>query len=209
MYATAFNRVSDTDEIRQMVAEIGAAELITTAPDGYPQATLLPIIWAGDLVLAHMARANQHWTQISEGAPVLLVCAGAQAYVSPGWYASKRAHGKVVPTWNYSSVHLRGTAHVHDDPAWLRGHVTTLTDHHEHRRAHPWQVTDAPDRFIESQLRGIIGIEIRIQQVDAKAKLSQNRSSADRHGVIDGLSAEGRAEASVVAAAMQALERGE
>jgi transcriptional regulator len=206
VYATAFNRVSDIDEIRRMVAEVGAAELITTAPDGYPQATLLPIVWTGDLVLAHMARANRHWTEIPDGAPVLLVCAGAQAYVSPSWYASKREHGKVVPTWNYSSVHLRGTAHVHDDPDWLRGHVTTLTDHHEHDRARPWHVTDAPERFVDSQLQGIVGVEIRVEQVDAKAKLSQNRSSADRHGVIEGLGRERAAGAAAVAAAMRTRE---
>jgi transcriptional regulator len=206
VYATAFNRVLDIGEIRRMVAEIGAAELITIAPDGYPQATLLPIIWTGDVVLAHMARANRHWTEIADGAPVLLVCAGAQAYVSPSWYASKREHGKVVPTWNYSSVHLRGTARVHDDPAWLRGQVTALTHHHEHERAHPWHVTDAPERFVDGQLQGIVGVEIRIERVDAKAKLSQNRSTADRHGVIEGLAHEPSAGAGVVAEAMQALE---
>ncbi len=206
MYATAFNRVSDIDEIRRMVAELGAAELITTGPDGYPQATLLPILWTGDVVLAHMARANPHWTEIADGAPALLICAGAQAYVSPSWYASKREHGKVVPTWNYSSVHLRGTAGVHDDPAWVRGQVSSLTERHEHGRTHPWQVTDAPERFVDSQLRGIVGLEIQIAQVDAKAKLSQNRSDADRHGVIEGLSQEPSAGAAAVAAAMQALE---
>jgi transcriptional regulator len=206
MYATAFNRVSDHDEIRRMVAEVGAAELITVAPNGYPQATLLPVVWSGDRVLAHMARANQHWSEIPEGAPALLVCGGAQAYVSPGWYPSKREHGKVVPTWNYSSVHIRGTALVHDDPEWLRGQVTTLTDHHERDRPHPWHVTDAPARFVDSQLRGIVGIEIRVEQVDAKAKLSQNRSTADRRGVIEGLAHEPSADAAVVSAAMQAIE---
>jgi transcriptional regulator len=117
MYATAFNRVSDIDEIRRMVAEVGAAELITTGSDRYPRATLLPIVWTGDTVLAHMARPNPHWTEIDDGSPALLVCTGAQAYISPSWYASKREHGKVVPTWNYSSVHLRGTARVHDGPS--------------------------------------------------------------------------------------------
>lgn len=206
MYATAFNRVADIAEIRRMVAEIGAAELITTAPDGYPQATLLPIVWTGEVVLAHMARANRHWTEIADGCPALLVCAGAQAYISPSWYASKREHGKVVPTWNYSSVHLRGTAHVHDDPGWLRHQVTALTDRNERERAHPWHVTDAPERFVAGQLKGIVGVEIRVERVDAKVKLSQNRSSADRHGVIEGLTREPSADAAVVAAAMQALE---
>jgi len=200
--------LGEVDEIRRMVAEVGGAELITTALDGYPQATLLPIVWSGDVVLAHMARANPHWTEISDRAPALLICAGAQAYVSPSWYASKREHGKVVPTWNYSSVHLRGTAHVHDDSAWLRAQVTALTDHHEGDRADPWQVTDAPERFLQGQLRGIVGIEVRVERIDAKAKLSQNRSAADRRGVIDGLSSEPAADAAGIASAMRAREGG-
>jgi transcriptional regulator len=202
MYATAFNRVDDDPEIRAMVAAIGAAELITVGTDGYPQATLLPVLWSGDVVLAHMARANPHWRDIPDGARTLLVCAGAQAYVSPSWYATKLEHGKVVPTWNYSTVHLTGTARVHDDVEWLRKQVTDLTDRHESGRPHPWQVTDAPARFVESQLRGIIGIEVRVERVDAKAKLSQNRSEADRRGVIAGLRAQGSGDAATVADAM-------
>ena len=112
----------------------------------------------------------------------------------------------MVPTWNYSSVHLRGTAQVHDDPEWLRRQVTTLTDRHEHHRAHPWQVTDAPERFVDSQLRGIIGVEIRVERVDAEAKLSQNRSVADRRGGIEGLAQEPSTDAAAVAAAMQARQ---
>jgi transcriptional regulator len=187
MYATSFNRVTDEGEIRRMVSAIAAGELITTGPDGYPEATLLPLVWHDDVVLAHMARPNTHWTRIADGAPVLVICAGPDGYVSPSWYSSKAEHGKVVPTWNYTSVHLRGTAHVHDDPEWLRDQVTRLTSHHEHHRSAPWHVTDAPRTFIDGQLRGIIGIEIKVQHVEAKAKLSQNRSPADRAGVIDGL----------------------
>jgi transcriptional regulator len=202
----ASNRVADDVEIRRMVADAGAAELITTGRDGYPLATLLPVIWTDDVVLAHMARANSHWREIADGSPALLVCAGAQAYVSPAWYASKAEHGEVVPTWNYSSVHLRGTACVHHDPEWLRGQATMLTEQHEHGRAQPWQVTDAPAPFIEGQLRGIVGIELRIERVDAKAKLSQNRSSEDQAGVIEGLSLEHAPQASAVADAMRARQ---
>ena len=203
MYAPPFNRVTDETEIRRMVAAVGAAELITVARDGHPQATLLPILWDGDVVLAHMARANPHWREIADRAPTLLVCAAPQAYVSPSWYASKAAGGRVVPTWNYSSVHLRGRARVHDDLEWLRGQVTALTNRHEDHRAHPWQVTDAPADFVEGQLRGIIGIEIRVERVEAKAKLSQNRSLEDRRGVIEGLEREQLPGASAVAEAMR------
>ncbi len=205
MYATSFNRVKDIDELRRMVTAVGAAELITTGPDGYPLATLLPIIWTGEIVTTHMARPNPHWTQIADDAPALLVCSGPQAYITPSWYASKQEHGKVVPTWNYTSVHLRGTATVHEDPEWLGRQVSALTDLHEHDRAHPWHVTDAPSRFVDSQLRGIVGVEIRVTAVEGKAKLSQNRSEADQHGVIDGLDREPDQGSAAVADAMRAV----
>jgi transcriptional regulator len=206
VFVPASNRVADSAEIRRMVAAAGSAELITTGRDGYPQATLLPIILKDDVVLAHMARANSHWRDITDGSPALLVCAGAQAYISPAWYASKAIHGEVVPTWNYSSVQLRGTIRVHHDPEWLRQQVTALTDHHEDGRAQPWHVTDAPAAFIDRQLRGIVGIEVRIEHIDAKAKLSQNRPSDDRQGVIDGLSHEHSSHAAAVAHAMRAQQ---
>ncbi len=204
MYATAFNRVSDIDELRGMVAAVGAAELITVSADGYPRATLLPIIWTGDVVTTHMARPNPHWTEIADNALALLVCSGPQAYITPSWYSSKREHGKVVPTWNYTSVHLRGTAIAHDDPEWLRSHVTALTDLHERGRQDPWHVSDAPSRFVDAQLRGIVGIEIRVERVEGKAKLSQNRSADDQRGVIEGLGREADHDADGVADAMRA-----
>ncbi|HEX4033875.1 MAG TPA: FMN-binding negative transcriptional regulator [Solirubrobacteraceae bacterium] len=204
MYRPRFNAVDDEHELRAMVAAVGAAELVTVAGDGYPQSTLLPILWEEDLVIAHMARANRHWREVGENAPVLLVCGGAQAYVSPSWYASKAEHGKVVPTWNYSTVHLKGRASVHEDSEWLRHAVTMLTERHEHLRSHPWAVTDAPAEFVESQLRAIVGIEIQLERVEGKAKLSQNRSEADRLGVIAGLRSEGLADAEAIATAMRA-----
>ena len=202
MYVPRFNEVADEAELRAMVAAIGSAELITTAADGYPRATLLPIVWDGDTVVAHFARANPHWQTIVDGAPVLLVCAGAQAYVSPTWYAAKAEHGRVVPTWNYSTVHLRGPVRIVDDAAWLRAAVTRLTDHHEADRPDRWQVTDAPEAFIEGQLRGIVGVEIAVEKVEGKAKLSQNRSEADRRGVVAGLIGAGGPENDVVARLM-------
>ncbi|HLW95921.1 MAG TPA: FMN-binding negative transcriptional regulator [Solirubrobacteraceae bacterium] len=204
MYRPRFNAVDDALEVRAMVAAVGAAELITVGGDGYPRATLLPILWEEDVVIAHMARANRHWREIGENAPVLLVCGGPQAYISPSWYASKAEHGKVVPTWNYSTVHLKGRASVHEDSEWLRGAVTALTERHEHWRTHPWAVTDAPGEFVESQLRAIVGVEIHLESVEGKAKLSQNRSEADQLGVVAGLRGERPSGASDVADAMAA-----
>ena len=190
MYAPAFNRVEDEEQARRMVAASGAAELVTVGADGYPVATLLPVLWRGGTVLAHMARANPHWRAIGDDSPALLVAAGPQAYISPSWYAAKAEHGRVVPTWNYTTVHLTGRVRVHDDVEWLRAMVTALTAAHESHREHPWAVTDAPSPYVEGQLRGIVGIELTVERVEAKAKLSQNRSDADRAGVVGGLRAE-------------------
>ena len=111
---------------------------------------------------------------------------GPQAYISPTWYASKAEHGKVVPTWNYSVVQLTGRATVHDDVDWLQGAVDELVEQHEGHRESPWHSSDAPEKYISGQLRAIVGLEIAVERVEAKAKLSQNRSDEDRAGVVRG-----------------------
>ncbi|MTD15202.1 FMN-binding negative transcriptional regulator [Nakamurella sp. YIM 132087] len=188
MYIPHFNAVHDEDAIRGFVGDVGSAELITVGPDGFPLATLLPVLWHGDTVIAHMAKANPQWRTIGTDTPALMVVAGPQAYVSPSWYATKAEHGRVVPTWNYSAVHLTGTATLHTEPEWLRHAVTALTDRHEERREAPWSVDDTPAGFVDKQLRAIVGIELTVVRVEAKDKLSQNRSDDDRIGVLQGLS---------------------
>jgi transcriptional regulator len=193
VYIPHFNAMDDPADVRAFVEAIGSAEVVTVGPDGTPLATLLPILWSGDTqtVIAHMARANPHWREIGDDAPCLAIVAGPQAYISPSWYATKAEHGRVVPTWNYSAVHLTGTVRVHDDPDWVRDAVTRLTDHHEQPRQQPWAVTDAPPTFVDKNLKAIVGLEITVERVEAKAKLSQNRSDDDRAGVVAGLRSEG------------------
>jgi transcriptional regulator len=147
----------------------------------------------GNLVLhAHLARANAQW-QTVEGQEVLVVFQGANAYISPQWYASKAEHGKVVPTWNYESLQVWGKASVVQDSTWLHQQVNALTDHHETTIAGgtPWRVSDAPNDYIDSQLKGIVGLEIAVTQITGKLKASQNRSSVDRAGVVAGLQCQG------------------
>jgi transcriptional regulator len=189
VYSPPFN-VMDPDEVRPFVEQVGSAELVTAGPQGFPQATRLPIVWAGDSLVLHMAIANPHWRTMGPGTPALAVVTGPEGYVSPSWYAGKAEHGRVVPTWNYSTVHVTGHVTVHRDPAWLRDAVEVLTDLHERDRADPWHVADAPETFVAQQLKGIVGIELRIAEVRAKAKRSQNRSDADRARVVEGLRAE-------------------
>jgi transcriptional regulator len=206
MYVPPFNAIDDDGEIRAMVAEIATGWLISIDDGGNPMATLLPIMWRDDTVIAHMAKANRQWRLMEDGSRALVIVAGPNAYISPSWYAAKREHGRVVPTWNYTEVHLSGELRLHHDSEWLRTAVTDLTETHESHRADPWQVSDAPDAFVDAQLRGIVGIEVTVDTVEAKAKLSQNRSVEDRLGVIAGLGEEQRPQSAAVATAMRSLD---
>src|SRR5688500_7167323 len=133
LYVPHFN-VMVADDVRPFVDAIATAQLVTVGEDGLPDATFLPVLWEGDRLVGHLARANAHWRRIVDDSPALAIVMGPDAYVSPSWYAAKAEHGKVVPTWNYSVVHLRGRIRIHDDPDWVRALVTRLTDRHEHSR---------------------------------------------------------------------------
>lgn len=166
--------------------------LLITAGSGMPAANAVPFHLAADAgpkgtLQAHVARANGQWKEIADGAPVLVVFQGTNAYITPSWYATKRDTGKVVPTWNYAIVQVRGRATVIDDAAWLRRQIDALTGSHEGIREAPWSVDDAPEKYVESQIKGIIGIEIEIGEIDGKWKVSQNRPRADIAEVIEGL----------------------
>jgi transcriptional regulator len=187
LYVPRFNAMPDGD-VRAFVDGVGTAQLVTVGEDGTPDATFLPVLWRGDRLVAHVARANRHWRSIADGTPGLAIVLGPDAYVSPAFYATKREHGRVVPTWNYSTVHLRGPVRVIHETDWLRELVGALTDRHEADRADPWAVEDAPAAYVAKNLRAIVGIEMVVASVEAKAKLSQNRSEEDRAGVVAGLS---------------------
>jgi transcriptional regulator len=191
LYVPRFN-VMEPDDVRPFVDAVATAQLVTVGADGVPDATFLPVLWEDDRLVGHVARANPHWRRIVDGSPALAIVTGTDSYITPSWYAAKAEHGKVVPTWNYSVVHLRGRVAVHDDPEWVRGLVTRLTERHERGRAEPWAVTDAPEDYITKNLRPIVGVEVVVESVEAKAKLSQNRSEEDRAGVAHGLAADGR-----------------
>jgi Transcriptional regulator len=135
----------------------------------------------------HLARANPQWQDVEPGAEVLAVFRGPDAYVTPSWYETKRETGKVVPTWNYAMVQAYGRITVFDDPAWILDQVKALTTRHEASLPTPWAVSDAPEAFVNAQLKGIVGIAIEITRIEGKWKVSQNRPEADRQGVSAGL----------------------
>ena len=183
----------DEDDVQRLLARHGAADLITAGPNGL-DATLLPLFHDRDqgTLLGHFARNNDHWKRV-DGRPGLVIVRGPDSYVSPSWYASKAEHGRVVPTWNYVTAHVHGPVTIHDDVDWLESLVRRLTDAHETDRPAPWSVDDAPEKFFRGQLRAIVGVEVRIERIDAKFKLSQNRPAADIDGVVAGLHSVGDA----------------
>lgn len=136
---------------------------------------------------AHVARANPVWRDTRPGVEALAIFQGPDTYISPSWYPTKRETGKVVPTWNYAVVHASGIPRFIEDKEWLRAFVRRLTDRHEAQRPEPWKITDAPPEFIDRQLGAIVGLEIPIARMVGKWKVSQNRPSRDRAGVVEGL----------------------
>ena len=210
MYIPAHFQATD-DEIRDLLRNPGAADLITATPDGL-LATMLPLVYdepdsrpglgAWGALLGHVARNNGQWRTPATG-EALVIVRGPDAYVSPRWYATKREHGRVVPTWNYVTAHVYGELVIHDDPAWVEANVRRLSNQHERDSAEPWSVDDAPAAYVAGQLRAIVGLEVVIHRVEGKVKLSQNRSDQDIAGVIEGL--EGRDEQAVSGAMRQRL----
>jgi transcriptional regulator len=138
-------------------------------------------------LLGHVARANPVWTDFAQNVEVLAIFHGPEHYISPSWYATKKETGKVVPTWNYVSVHAYGSLTVRDAPAWICAQIEALTAHHEAVFDKPWKITDAPQDFTEKLIGSIVGIEIVITQLMGKWKLSQNQPEQNREGVIAGL----------------------
>ena len=153
-------------------------------PDPAPYGTLV----------GHLAKANPHVAAADAAVQTLVIFQGPDGYITPSYYAAKRQHGKVVPTWNYAAIHAYGALQSFSDPARLLHVVTRLTNRHESRRTQPWAVSDAPDDFIEGMLRGIIGITVPIVRLEGKVKMSQNRPAVDQAGVVTGLRLDGQSD---------------
>jgi transcriptional regulator len=188
MYNPSAFQENDHTVLRDAVRDLSAGELITFGSAGL-EASIVPVLVDDDFthLTAHLARANCQWRNADAGVPALVTFRGPDAYVSPGYYPSKQEHGKVVPTWDYITVQVRGRLVIHDDPVWTRALVERLTRHHEQRFERPWSIDDAPADFIDGMVKAIVGIEVEVSSVEGKWKLSQNRPEADRAGVKAGL----------------------
>lgn len=191
MYVPEAFAETDLKTLHALMRNHPLATLVSLNKDGL-QASHVPLVLSPDdgefgTLRGHLARPNPQWSTLDGSVDALCIFHGPEAYITPSWYPSKQEHGKVVPTWNYVSVHASGPLRVHKDAEWLLANVTAVTNQHESERAAPWQVSDAPDRFVQTMLRGIVGVELEIAKLEGKWKLSQNRPEADRRGVVDGL----------------------
>ncbi len=196
MYIPPAFRETDLPFIHETMRAAGLANLVTATADGMV-CTPLPLFLNADegdmgTLYGHVAKANPQWREAPMG-EALAIFMGPDAYVTPSWYEGKSRDGKVVPTWNYVTVHAYGPVEFCDDAERLLDVVTRLTDLHEASRPRPWAVSDAPSDFIQAQLRGIVGVRLPITRIDAKRKMSQNRNVEDRANVKEGLSRSGDA----------------
>ncbi|MDB5480759.1 MAG: hypothetical protein JWO83_1812 [Caulobacteraceae bacterium] len=206
-YPPGSYRETRLETILTFIRELGFGQLVSSGEER-PYATAVPFLVRQDgervILEAHLQRGNPQWQAIRGEA--LAIFQGPHAYVHPGWYATKKDGGRVVPTWNYIAVQAVGPIEVVDDPIWLRRHVAALTAEHEAGRAAPWTPDDAPEGFIDALLRGIVGMRLTVRQFDARWKLNQNHPEANRLGVIEGLSASENSGDRAVAEAMRRLE---
>jgi len=191
MYIPRANSETRTPVIHKLIEEHPFASLITTGTSGL-FASHIPMVLERDgaplgRLKYHLSRANQQWREFSPDLEALAIFSGPQHYVTPTWYPEKQQSGKVVPTWNYVVVHAYGHLRVIEDSQWLMAHLHSLTTIHEASSPAPWKIEDAPGDYIASQIKGIVGLEMIIDRLEGKWKVSQNRSEQDRTGVANGL----------------------
>ena len=210
MYEPPLHRQADLAALHDLIRRRPLGLIVNRGPQGLA-ANAIPCLLDADVgpfgrLRAHVARANGLWRELQAEAETLVVFRDVDHYVSPSWYATKRETGRVVPTWNYVMVQARGKARVIEDEAWLRGQIAELTRRHEGGRAAPWVVGDAPEDFVATMVRQIVGLEIEIDDLRGKWKASQNRPAADRAGVIAGLTEDGDPDALAMAAIVRQAE---
>jgi len=171
----------------QFLEDLKSGHLVTNTAQGM-LATMIPVTFDKSLrsIFGHVARGNSQWSE-KTNQEALFISSTVDAYISPGWYASKQEHGKVVPTWDYMLAHVYGELIIHDDIDWLRIAVSDLTDAFEAGREKPWKLNDAPDDYVAGQLRAIVGVELKVSRLEVSFKMSQNKTKEDLDGVIAGL----------------------
>lgn len=210
MYVPAQFREERPDVLAAAIHDIQFGLLISPAVSGISM-THLPFVLKQEgeqyALECHISKGNPHWRDLGNGALSAAVFQGPHAYVSPGWYESKKQHGKVVPTWNYVAVHAHGILEIVDDGLWLAQHLQDLTERNEADQSHPWAVSDAPDDYIAQLSRVIVGLRMPINRFEGAWKMIQHRSEGDRLGTIQGLHHTNNPNNLAVARIMEELEK--
>jgi transcriptional regulator len=191
MYIPRHNEEKRVSVMHSLIASSPLGTLVTLGASGL-FASHVPMVLEDDgtqfgVLRCHISRANAQWKDFVPTVDALAIFSGHQHYITPNWYPGTKEQGKEVPTWNYVVVHAYGPLKVIQDEAWLLTNVEKLTNIHEAASPVPWKVSDAPADYIKSQLKGIVGLELPIQRLQGKWKVSQNRSERERDGVIEGL----------------------
>ena len=195
MYNPPHFQEERTDVLHQLMREHSLATVVTMGPDGLI-ANHVPLILDPDpgplgTLRGHVSRMNPQWRDSLPHVSALAIFQGPSAYITPSWYPSQQETGKVVPTYNYVVVHAHGPLETYTDAARLEQHLRTLTDHHEAAFPLPWKIENAPADYFQALLKSIVGIEIRVQRLEGKWKVNQNRTAAERAGAVAGLRATG------------------
>ena len=193
MYTPKHFAETDTARLLQLVADAPLGTLVVVGSEGL-SANHIPFIHrpgAGDgRLLAHIPRANPLSEDIGAGKDCLVVFSGPDGYVTPSWYATKKTHGRVVPTWNYAVTHVHGVATIVDDAAWVMEQINALTEHLEAGRSKPWAVADAPASYTDKLVASLVGIEVAITRVEGKVKASQNQPEQNKASVLEAMAEE-------------------
>ncbi len=207
MYLPKYHALTDTPAMQAHIAQHPLGAWVCWADSGLT-ANHVPFVLDRSRgpygrLIGHVSRANGVWRQLADGAPCVVMFMGPQRYITPSWYPGKQAHGQVVPTWNYVTVHAHGVARAVEDAGWLLDMLHQLTDAQEAARPAPWRVTDAPESYVQQKLRAIVGIEITIDRLEGRLKVSQDEDLADRLGTVEGLRQERDSEAQAMATLVQ------
>ncbi len=207
MYIPPHFAENDAQWIHNFITKIGAGTVVTQGATQL-HANFVPILFdeKRNVLRGHIARANAQWSDLSGDAHALVTFTGAHAYISPNWYASKAETHRVVPTWNYEIVHVYGTVSYSHDAAILIDIVSALTNRQEAASTAPWSVGDAPREYIDALVKNIVAFEIVISRIEAKRKLCQHYSQADRWGAIAGLRERGDYQSNQIADAMESFD---
>jgi transcriptional regulator len=208
MYQPRSFREDRVEVLHETMRQIAFGALVSLGEGGL-EATHVPMLIDAEpqpfgTLRGHIARANPQWRTLKAEVEALAIFSGPNAYVSPGWYETKRQTGKVVPTWDYVAIHARGRLRFFDDLEPLRAIVTGLTEFHERSRPQPWHVTDAPADYLDTMLKAIVGFELTVTALQGNWKMSQNRPAIDHPGVIRGLTEAGAEDVAALVAARTA-----